>query len=67
MGTDECINRKSFLNLTQFDSIEDFCNYVANLDVLSYENIYNQPLINHAVDFSRIKEALVSRLFMQQK
>ena len=67
LGSDECINQKSFLNLAQFPSIEDFCNHVANLDVLSYTKIYNQPLINHAVDFSRIKDALASRLFMQQK
>jgi hypothetical protein len=67
MGSDECINQKSFLNLAQFSSIEDFCNYVANLDVLSYTKIYNQPLMNRAVDFSRIKEALVSRLSLQQK
>jgi len=67
MGSDEYINQKSFLNLAQFASIEDFCKYVANLDVLSYTKIYNQPLINHTVDFSRIKEALVSRLLVQQK
>jgi len=67
LGSDECINQKSFLNLAQFPSIEDFCNHVANLDVLSYTEIYNQPLMNHTVDFSRIKEALVSRLSLQQK
>jgi hypothetical protein len=62
LGSDESINRKSFLNLAQFPSIEEFCSHVANLDVLSYTTIYNQPLLNNPFDFTSIKIALISRL-----
>ena len=65
LGSDKSINRNSFINLAQFPSIEDFCSYVANLDVLSYTKIYNQPLLNNAVDFTRIRTALNSRLLTQ--
>jgi hypothetical protein len=65
LGADEHINRKSFLNLAQFASIENFCTHVANLDALSYSKIYNQPFLTQALDFSGIKKALISRLFEQ--
>ena len=66
LGSDKSINQKSFLNLAHFPSIKDFCAHVANLDVLSYTAIYNQPLLNNPFDFTAIKTALNSSLFTEK-
>jgi len=65
LGSDEYINQKSFLNLNNFHSLEDFSSHVADLDELSYTKIYNQPFLKKAVDLIKIKSALTSKLPLQ--
>ena len=65
LGSDEYINQRSFLNLNNFHSLEDFSSHVADLDEHSYTKIYNQPFLKKAVDLIKIKTALTSKLPLQ--
>lgn len=62
LGSDQHINRKSFLNLRDFDSINNFSEHIAKLDFDDYNAIYEQPFLIKRVDFNLINKKLVSMI-----
>jgi hypothetical protein len=59
LGREPHINRKSFLNLKDFPSLEEFAKVVANMDADHYYEIYSQPLLESVPPVKPLVEALL--------
>lgn len=59
LGREPHINRKSFLNLKDFPSLEEFSKVVANMDADQYYEIYSQPLLESVPPLEPLVEALL--------
>ncbi len=55
LGNDHMINRLSFVNLKEFDSMADFVEYAHTMDAEDYRQIYEQPFLN---DFGNIQKVI---------
>lgn len=58
LGNEPHINRKSFINAMDFDSLEAFANYVGSLSELDYERIHREPLLNSVPTADNLVEAI---------
>ncbi len=59
LGNEKHINRRSFINAVDFDSMQAFAEYVANLKPDQYQKIYQEPLMSSLPDL----EAFYGHLF----
>jgi hypothetical protein len=59
LGSEEHINRDSFINLKDFASIRDFADFVGNLDEIAYQEIYSQPLLSSIPSLEPLINALL--------
>jgi hypothetical protein len=59
LGREPHINRKSFLNLKDFPSLEEFAKVVASMDADQYHEIYSQPLLESVPPLEPLVEALL--------
>ena len=62
LGSDEHINRNSFLNLMNFESIEEFCFKVSTIKLKDYKKIYEQPFLIKKVSLTNLSRILAERL-----
>jgi hypothetical protein len=62
LGNDSNINRKSFINMNDFESMDAFVNYVRSIDNDTYAEIYQQPFLNSIPDVSSIQDRLLKVL-----
>ena len=60
LGSDQHINRKSFLNLKDYDSMQNFSEHIAQLNFVDYNSIYEESFLLKKVDFTPINEILGS-------
>jgi hypothetical protein len=61
LGNDNFINRKCFINLKDFDSLEEFTNYIVDLKPFQLEAIYREPFLEN-VPTLEILEPLRKRI-----
>ena len=59
LGSSYYMNEKAFINLKDFQNMQEFTKYVANLTDAEYQEIYEQPLLNNYPDLMRISRILV--------
>jgi hypothetical protein len=59
LGAESHINRKSFINAADFDSIEEFSFYVGHLDETNYEQIFSEPLMTSLPSLLPLTRALL--------
>jgi len=59
LGDNSYMNEKSFINLKDFPTMQEFTEYVANLTEAEYQEIYEQPLLNSYPDLMRISRILM--------
>jgi hypothetical protein len=58
LGNETHINRKSFINAKDFESLEDFAYYVGSLSELEYERIHKEPLLNSVPNSDELIQAI---------
>ena len=51
LGNDQLINKSSFLNLSDYDSVTDFIDHLSQVD---YEYLYHQKFLNSLPDLSEV-------------
>lgn len=59
LGREEHINRRSFINLNDFASLEEFSRFVANMTEKEYSEIYRQPLLRSIPSIDPLVDALL--------
>jgi hypothetical protein len=59
LGREPHINRKSFFNLNDFLSIEDFARFVASMNADQYHEMYSQPLLESVPPVKPLVEAFL--------
>jgi hypothetical protein len=59
LGNEKHINRKSFVNAADFDSLDEFAFYVSQMTDLDYAEIYQQPLMTSIPDLAPLRQALL--------
>ena len=62
LGNDNNINRKSFINMNDFESMDAFVDYVRSIDYDTYAEIYQQPFLSNIPDVSSIQDRLLKLL-----
>jgi hypothetical protein len=59
LGREEHINRRSFINLNDFASLEEFSRFVADMTDKEYSEIYRQPLLKSIPSIDPLVDALL--------
>jgi hypothetical protein len=52
------INEKGLINLNNFDSMQDWVEYIASLGERGYQKIYEQPFLNRVPDLNAVTKIL---------
>jgi hypothetical protein len=60
LGNEPHINRNSFINAKDFESLEDFASYVGSLSEIDYERIHREPLLNSVPSPDKLIQAIKS-------
>ena len=62
LGNDQSINRDSFINMKDFGTMDEFVDFIANIDDVKYQEIFEQPFLNSVPDISSIQRILARML-----
>lgn len=63
LGREPHINRKSFINATDFPTIESFAKFVGELDHAAYEQLLREPLLLSVPGLGPLKRAIYGTKF----
>jgi hypothetical protein len=55
LGKDNTINRSSFLNLSDYNSVSDLIDCISQID---FESIYNQPFLDSIPDLTEVTKVI---------
>lgn len=58
LGNDQSINRDSFINMKDFRTLDEFVDFIDNIDDVKYQEIFQQPFLNSVPDISSIQRLL---------
>ena len=60
LGSETSINRDCFINLKDFNSLQEFAQYVAGISDAEYKKLFEQPFLSEVPDLSKFFRALSS-------
>jgi hypothetical protein len=60
-GHEQHVNQRAFINATNFDSLESFCDFVGRMDQSTYEDTFREPLLKTLPTLDPLIAALIGR------
>jgi hypothetical protein len=62
LGNDTSINRECFINMSDFETTEEFLDCIRTIDEAKYRAIYEKPFLIQKPDIEKVKSKLISVL-----